>query len=158
MATERQTELARKNFENLCMMLDAEAIKYVKSEERFTVQTGIRSKKTDILVSITLNADFSILSVACPVNVTVPENYAGQFAVAVSRINFAIIEGGYDYDPKSGAVLYRISTCYEESVLSEEALRYLLFTALRISDEFHGVLQTVVERAMTPDQIVNFIN
>ena len=158
MATERQTALARENYAVLCKTLDAEGIKYQKDEAKYTIQTGIKGKNTDILVSVTLNPDFSIISVFCPVNVDVPENYRGQFAIAVSRLNFTMLEGGYDFDPKSGAVMYRISSCYEESVLSEEALRYLLFTALQASDEYHVALQTVVERAMTPDQIVNFID
>lgn len=158
MATERQTALARENFEVLCKTLDAEGIKYEKNDEKFTIQTGIRGKNSDILMAIKLTEDFSVVSIFCPVNIEVPENYRAECAIAVSRINFAMLDGSYDFDPKGGALIYRITTCYEESVLNEETFRYLIFTALQTSDEYHAVLKTVVEKAMTPDQIINFID
>ena len=158
MATERQIALARENMDVLCKALDAEGINYRKDEQKLTVHTAVKGKNTDILVAITLNPDFSVLSLLCPVNVEVPERYKKTFALATSRINFALLDGGYDYNVQSGAVMFRLSTCYEESVLSEEAFRYLLFTAFGTCDEYHAALKTVVERAMTPDQIYNFIN
>lgn len=157
MATERQIALARENLTALCNTLEKDGIKYNKDEQKLTVHTAVKGKNTDILVAISFSPEVGVLSFMCPVNLAVPENYRGQFAIAVSRINFAMLEGGYDFNPQSGAVMYRLSTCYEESVLNEDAFRYLLFTAFKHSDEYHPALKTVVDRQMTADQIINFI-
>lgn len=157
MATERQIALARENLATLCKTLDEDGINYNKDEQQLTVHTAVKGKNTDILVAIHFSPDVGVLAIMCPVNVEVPENYRGQFAIAVSRVNFAILEGGYDFNPQSGAVMYRLSTCYEESVLSEDAFRYLLFTAFKHSDEYHPALKTVAEKQLTVDQIISFI-
>ena len=157
MATEKQITLARENLDILCKTLDEDGINYNRDDEKLTVHTAIKGKNTDILVAISFSPEVGVLSFMCPVEVEVPENYRGQFAIAVSRINFAMLEGGYDFNPQSGAVMYRLSTCYEESVLNGDAFRYLLFTSFKHSDEYHPALKTVAERQLTPDQIINFI-
>ena len=70
-------------------------------------------------------------------NFNVPEEKRLDMALAVSIVNNRLVDGSFDYDVMRGALLFRMTTSFIESTLSETAFEYMLFCSCGTIDEYN---------------------
>lgn len=151
-------QTAQDNFSKLCAVLDENQIKYEKNAEALSVHSLFKGKQLPVEIIIKFNPQIEILTVFSPLPFTVKEESRKSVAVAAARINFALVDGSFDFNYLTGKIIFKLTASFANCVLGKDALEYALFKSLQTVKEFGGKLSEVGEKNMTVDQIYNFLD
>ena len=124
-------------YAKLCESMDLLNWKFTKKEEDLLIESGVRGDDLPIGLFIKLNTDLQLLSLFSHLPIAVPEDKRLDFAVAISLINNKLVDGCFDYDITDGSILFRITNSFLDVVLGFETLRYLIFCACSIIDNYN---------------------
>ena len=156
MADVKQIKLTQKNFKKLCEMLDDSKWKY-DIEDNFTIITGTKGDDLAIGIRFKLDPDFEIATLYSNMPFDVPENKRSIMALAVSRANYGMVDGSFDYNYVTGILLFRITLSYAGTVLSKEAYDYMLSVACHTVDKYNDKFLTVCKKDLTVAQLYDLI-
>ena len=149
---------AQATFKTLCSMLDNQGWHYDKDENGLEINCGVSGDDLPINVRMVVNPQMGIVSLLSNLPFTVPENKRMEVALTVCAINDRLVDGSFDYDYLSGKIVFRITTSFRNSILSEEALKYVLFVSCGTVDDYNDKIYDVTKGHMTVQDVVDFIN
>lgn len=149
---------AKATFNTLCKMLNNIGWRYDKDEEELQISCEAQGDDLPIDVRMQLNTNMEIVTFLSNLPFSVPESKRMDVALAICAINDRLIDGSFDYDYLSGKIVFRITTSYRNSILSEEALKYVLFVSCGTVDDYNDKLYDLTKGNMTVQDVVDFIN
>lgn len=155
---ENKLRQAQTAYKTLCDMLDAREIKYDKDEENLTVLSGAVGEDLPIPIRFRIDVDRMLIVLYSQMVFEVPEDRRCQMAVAVSRANYGIPDGGFDYDLLSGNIIFRMTSCYRDSLIGQELFEYMLVVSFGIVDKYNDLFEKVATTNMTIEEILEMIN
>lgn len=157
MADKNQLKQARSAFESLCRALDSDGWKYEKDADNMKIKCGAQGDDLPIPIRIYVDADKSLISLYSQLPFTVSENRRREMAVAVAQANNGMVDGCFDYDYSDGTIIFRITVSIRESLISEKALKYMVYCACSTVDDYNDKFLMVAKNDMTCDEVAKFI-
>ena len=157
MEDEKNLKRAQAVFKSLCQMLDEREWHYKKYEDKLAIQCGAQGEDLPMEIKIQVDAKRQLISLLSPMPFAVPEKRRQALAVAVSKANYGMVDGSFDYDYLSGRIVFRLTSSYRESLVGKEMLAYMLMCSCYTIDEYNDKFLMVAKNEMTVDEILDFI-
>ena len=157
MADNNQLKQAKNVFRSLCGMLDNLDWTYDANEEDLTITTGTKGEDLPISLHLEVDADKQIIIIFSQLPFEVPEDQRVLMAIAVSLANHGLPNGSFDYNLANGVILFRITSSYINSLISENLLKYLLAATVVTVDKYNDKFFPVSKENMGPDEVIKFI-
>lgn len=148
---------AKAAYSTLCAMLDAHNWKYEKDEENYAIHCGVQGDDLPMDLSVEVDAERLIVILLSPMPFRVEEAQRKQMAIAVSAANYGMVDGSFDYDYRSGKIIFRMTTSYRESLIGKELFEYMLFVSCNTIDEYNDKFLMVSKKPMSTDEILEII-
>ncbi len=149
---------AQKTFTTFCKMMEAREWKFDKDEENLRIKTGVRGDDLAIHVNVAIDSERALVLLYSPFEFSVPQEKMMDMALAVCIINNSLIDGNFDYDTEKGSLCFRMSMSFRESLISVEALDYMMSYTVYVVDEYNDKLLMLAKGMLSPQQLMESMN
>lgn len=146
-------DVAKKWYKSLCGMLDSMNWTYDKDEEKLKISCQATWDDEELDIRMYLDAEREIAITWIFLDLTVPEAMRKTMAHAVNVMNYTIVHGTFDFGQEQGNLLYRCTSSYKDSVVSEEWFKYLLSTSCSTVGTNMGAFRRLVKGYLTVDEL-----
>lgn len=157
MVEEKELKQAQTVFDTLCNMLDDREWHYQKSKDDLTVSFTVSGDDLDMDFRVQVDAGRQLVILLSNMPFSAPESKREAMAVAVSSANNGMVDGNFDYDFLSGKVLFRMTSCYRESLIGKELFDYMIACACSTVDNYNDKFLLVAKKDMDIDEILEFV-
>ncbi len=145
---------AQEMFGVLCRTLEDNDWNYKKNEEALTIECGAQGEDLPIELRIEVDAERKLVILLSTIPARIPEDKRLDAAVAVSVVNNILVDGCFDYNVKTGNLLFRMTNSYMESTLSKEVFDYMLFCSCKTIDDYNDKFFALAKNMMTIQQFI----
>lgn len=143
-----------RNAKILLNMLEKRSLKYTVEEDteaRTHIRIHFKGNDLPMTLHIILRTDKQIASVLSAVPFRIAEEQLHTAAVAVAAANHGLIDGSFDLNLTNGSIVFRLTSCFLSSVLSEQLFSYLMFVSADTIDRYNDRFLAVSKGEMTID-------
>ena len=158
MADKKYLMQAKEAFDTLCEMLDGRGWKYQKFEDEYTIECSAQGDDLPMDIHFEVDAERKLFVLISKLPFSVPEDKRVEMSLAVSAVNYTMVDGSFDYNFMSGNVVFRLTTSYRESMLSTTALNYMLMVSCNTIDEYNDSLLMLIKGKMSLEDIFKMAN
>lgn len=148
---------AKSVYKTLCRALDAKDIMYRKSEDDLRFDFGVKGTDMSMDVKIKVHPDRRLILFLSKVPIEVDEKRRIAVAAAVNRVNYAMLDGSFDYCHKNGEIIFRMSLNYCGCEVKAEMIDYFLGCSFGMIDKLDVEFATVAKSDMTIDRAIEYI-
>lgn len=152
-----QLKQAQTVFGTICKYLDAHDWKYEKDEDELSVRLTTKGEDLIIPIAIRINTQLMIVSIISPIPIEVPEDKRVGMTIAVTAANYTIVDGSFDYSVNNGAIVYRLTTSYRDSIISANLIEYLLLCTCVTADEYNDKFEKVIKDDLNAGEMLELI-
>lgn len=145
---------AKEVYALLCSMLDNRDWKYDKIEEDLTIKSGVEGDDFSIEFIMRVNPRNEIVSFISWMPYKVSEQKRVDLALAICAANYGLADGSFDYDLSDGTILFRLTSSYKESTLSEALLEYMLMVGAGTVDKYNDKFFMLTKDMLTIQQFI----
>lgn len=139
-------------YKQLGNYLDNQDIKYDHNDDEMNIWFAMRGDDLRILIDITIDEKKQVVKVFSPLEFKIPQELCEDVAYVINQLNFMIINGCIDFDFETGSLSYRINATFEDSIIGDGTLHYLIGTAVNTVEAFNDKLYMIANGVMTPQQ------
>lgn len=157
MADTKKLKRAQEAYKTLCKMLDKNGWHYDKNEDRLSIACSASGDDLPIDVRMSIDADRQLAVFLSSMPFTVPADRRDALAVAVSRANYGMVDGSFDYKYSEGKIVFRLTSSFIDSVVGVEMFDYMLGVSCSTVDNYNDKFLMIVKSDMTPDEVVKVI-
>lgn len=157
MADEKDLKQAQTVFNGLCAMLDELGWHYDKHPQELSIKCRARGDDLPMDIHITVDRKRQLVTLLSAMPFAVPEDRRTALAVAISQANNGMVDGSFDFDYMSGVILFRMTSCYRESLIGKELFEYMLMCSCYTIDEYNDKLYDVTRNGMSIEEILEYI-
>ena len=158
MATNEEMMQAKATYATLCEMLDEHEWKYARDDEALAVDTGASGDDLPMKLRIEVDAERQLVSLISKLDFSIPDDKRVEMSLAVSMINYTMVDGCFDYNFLNGNIVFRLTTSYRGSMLSKDAMEYMLFVSCRTIDDSNDKLLMLTKGALSLEDIMKAAN
>lgn len=148
-------QAAQNVYKQLGNYLANQDIKYDHNDEEMNIWFAMRGDDLRILLDITIDEKNQMVKVLSPLEFKIPQELCEDVALVINQLNFMIINGSIDFDFETGSLAYRINATFEDSIIGDGTLHYLIGTAVNTVEEFNDKLYMIANGAMTCKQYLD---
>ena len=157
MSEEKELKQALAVYKSLCEMLDDHEWHYERDDENLSIHCGAQGDDLPIEINIEVDMKRQLVTLMSNMPFAVPESRRTALAVAVSQANNGMVDGSFDYDYLSGRIIFRMTSCYRESLIGKDLLAYMLMCACYTIDEYNDKFLMVAKNEMSIEEILEFV-
>lgn len=157
MAEEKEIRQAKAAYDTLCDMLKERDWHYESDADNFTIMCGARGEDLPMEIRIQVDPERLIVTLLSQMPFSVPEDKRVEMALAVSAINFSLVDGSFDYNFVDGTMLFRMTSSYRESLVGKDMFEYMLYVSCKTIDDYNDKLLMIIKEKMTLEDLVKFI-
>ena len=157
MVDEIKLKQAKAVFKTLCEMLDEKGWNYQKDEDGFLIQCGAQGEDLPMDIRIEVDAERMLVILLSQMPYAIPENRRTELAVAVSAANYGMVDGSFDYNYLNGKIIFRLTSCYRDSLIGKEMLAYMLYCSCATIDNYNDKFLMVAKSDMSYEEILKVI-
>lgn len=157
MADTNQLKQAQTAYKTLCQMFEERSLSYEGDDESLTVYSGAKGNDLPVAIRMRVDAERMLIIVHSQLPFYVPENRRLEMAIAVSRANYGLPDGNFDYDFSSGELLFRMTSCYRDCLIGQELFEYMFVVSFSIIDQYNDLFEKVATTDMTVNEIMQTI-
>lgn len=141
-------------YDTLCSMLDNIGWKYDKVEEKLMIKSGVKGEDLpiDFLVIVKPNNEVVQFISSLPFNM--PEDKRVEGALAICAANYGMVNGSFDYDLSDGQILFRLTTSYRDSQLSEALFEYMIMVSASTIDKYNDRFFMLAKNMITLEKFM----
>ena len=154
MPTERESRLARKVYNAMRNLLEKMGVRYLEHEEELVLTCTVRGEDIPMDLLIFIHEEQQLVRILSPMPFVVPEKKRVDMAVAVSTVNYGLVDGSFDYDISDGSLRFRLTSSFRESILGEALLKYLFMVTTFITDEYNDRFMLLAKGVITLEQFL----
>ncbi len=148
-----QKQVAGKWYKSMCKMLDNKGWTYDREEEKFKISCKAEGENGVLDIRMYLDDERDLAVVWVFIDLHVPEEMRETMAHAVNIVNYILVHGAYDFNQEKGNLLYRCTSSYRDSIVSEEWFRYLLDVSCSSADTYIEKFRRVIKGYLTLDEL-----
>ena len=157
MADEKEIRQAKAAYDTLCEMLKAREWHYESDEDNFTIMCGARGEDLPMEIRVQVDPERLIVTLLSQMPFSVPEDKRVEMALAVSAVNYALVDGSFDYNFVDGTLLFRMTSSYRESLVGKDMFEYMLYVSCKTIDDYNDKFLMIIKEKMTLEDLVKFI-
>ena len=158
MADEKQMKQARVVFDALCEMLDDQNWRYKRNDEELKITSGASGDDLPISFLMAVDPNNATVSIYSHLPFNFPEDKRVEASIIVSMVNYIIANGSFDYDLRTGSILFRVVTSFKGSLLSKLTMQYLLAITCSTVDAYNDKFKAFADGEMDIDAFIDFLN
>ena len=79
-----------------------------------------------------------------------------MMALAVSAANFNMVDGNFDYNVKTGTIIFRLTSSIRESIIGHDMFEYMLFVSCGTVDNYNDKFEKVIKHTMSLEDFIKF--
>ncbi|MBO5214597.1 MAG: hypothetical protein J6B79_00210 [Clostridia bacterium] len=152
---------AKKAYETFCAYFDGRNLKYDKeSSEDGAYRINISGKGDDLTMKflIVINPKYDLISILSQMPFNIDEDKLAYGAIATSIITDNLREGSFDFNVKTGAIYYRITSSYSQMEVTKELCAHLFEISTYTVDRYNDKLFMFAKGAMSTEEIYDFVH
>ena len=157
MADEKEIRQAKTAYDTLCEMLKEREWHYESDEDNFTIMCGARGEDLPMEIRVQVDPERLIVTLLSQMPFSVPEDKRVEMALAVSAVNYALVDGSFDYNFVDGTLLFRMTSSYRESLVGKDMFEYMLYVSCKTIDDYNDKFLMIIKEKMTLEDLVKFI-
>ena len=158
MAEQRDLKQAQVAFATLCEMLNENGWKYDANPEKLAVSCGVRGDDLPIELVIDVNADRQLVTLMSKLPYAIPEDKRVDVAVAISAINYAMVDGSFDYNFLTGSIIFRMTTSFKGSLISKKVYEYMVLLSCKMVDDYNDKILMFSKDKLSLEDLLKVIN
>ncbi len=147
-------EKAKQVYQKLIAMLDARDWHYERDDEKMAVKAGIKGDDLPIHFTMSVRPDMEIVQIMSWMPFEVPEDKRVDIAIAVCVANYTLAQGCFDFSIENGNLLFRMTTNYMKSELSDDLLEHIIFLSAATVDRFNDKFFMVTKGMLSIDDFI----
>lgn len=145
---------AKETFATLCSMLDNRGWHYEKNEEKLLIKSGVKGDDLPIDFIMTVDPQSEIVTFLSLLPFKADEAKRIDMALAVCVANYGLKDGSFDYKVEDGSIIFRLTSSYRGSTLSEDLFEYMLMLSATTVDEYNDKFFMISKGAMSIQQFI----
>lgn len=159
MEKDTNAKFAKKNFKELCKLLDKKKWKYEKEEENYKVRITFAENEYTVCVILRFNSNLGIFSAITWFDLPeIPESKRTLMAAAITFANGKLTDGNFDYSCLKNKVFFRMATSFIESTLSESLYDYMISVTYHTTKEYlRKFIDLYKSEFKTLNQLKNYV-
>ena len=157
MADANQLKQAQAVYETMRGMFDARELAYEADDEKLTVYSGAKGDDLPVAIRMRIDPERMLIVVHSLLPFETPHARRLAMSVAVSRVNYGLPDGSFDFDIDSGDIVFRLTCCYRDSLVGDELFEYMFVVSFGIIDQYNDVLQKVATTDISVEEIIKTI-
>lgn len=141
-------------YETLCSMLDNINWKYDKIEEKLMIKSGVKGEDLPIDFIVVVKPRNQVVQFISSMPFNMPEDKRVEGAIAVCTANYGIVDGCFDYDLSDGQILFRLTSSYRDSLLSEALFEYMVMVSASTIDKYNDRFFMLAKGMISLEQFI----
>lgn len=137
MADEKKMELAKQVYQTMCDAIDRRNWRYGKDEEKLLVHFGVNGDDIPMQFILIVDADRQLIRVMSQLPFKMSEDKRMEGAIATCVASYGMADGSFDYDLSNGAIVFRMTASFRDSVIGEGLFQYLISCSCAMVDKFN---------------------
>lgn len=158
MADEVKMKAAQETYKTLLKAIELNGWKCRQNDERLAITFGVNGDDLHMDFIIRIDADRQLVCLLSKLPFNFQRSKLMDGAIVTSIANYALADGSFDYDILKGDVYFRMTTSYRASVISHEALMYLVNCAAYTVDKFNDQFLMVNDGTMSTEDFISKFN
>ncbi len=150
--TESERNEAKAAFGTLCKTLDAMGWHYKTDETEMEVNLSVTGDDLSMPLRIYIDPKRQRIVLYSPMDFKMPEERRTDGAVVVCMANYELADGCFDYNIDNGAILFRTTNSYRESIIGEGLVNRMINMATHVVDEYNDRFLMISKGMMTVEQ------
>ena len=130
-------EQAKDVFQRICAVLDKNEWTYKSDPEKLEIEIGVQGEDLPIDLTFRVEPERMLVMIISAFPYTIQEDKRLEVAMAVVKVNFALVHGCFDYDLTTGRMFFRMTNSFLDSRLSDEVFEYMLYCACGTVDDYN---------------------
>ena len=149
MANEQDLKLIKTIYNQICAVIDARGWKYDKHEEDNAVHFTVVGEDIpmEFIAHVDVERQLVRLISQLPFKFAADKRMEG--AIVTSCANNAIVDGCFQYDITDGEIVFKLTSSYRDSLISNETIEYMVSCSLAVVDEFNDKFLMVSKGVMS---------
>ena len=141
-------------YDTLCSMLDNINWKYEKIEEKLMIKSGVKGDDLPIDFLVVVKPNNEVVQFLSSMPFNMPEDKRVEGALAICAANYGMVNGSFDYDLSDGQIVFRLTSSYRESLLSEALFEYMVMVSASTIDKYNDRFFMLAKGMITLEQFI----
>ena len=141
-------------YDTLCSMLDNIGWKYDKVEEKLMVKSGVKGDDLPIDFLVVVKPRNQVVQFISSMPFNMPEDKRVEGALAICTANYGLVDGSFDYDLSDGQIVFRLTSSYRDSLLSEALFEYMIMVSASTIDKYNDRFFMLAKGMITLEQFI----
>ena len=151
---EQDMKKAVEVYGTLCSMLDNINWKYDKIEEKLMIKSGVKGDDLPIDFIVVVKPRNQVVQFISSMPFNMPEDKRVEGALAVCTANYGLVDGSFDYDLSDGQIIFRLTSSYRDSLLSEALFEYMVMVSASTIDKYNDLFFMLAKGMITLEQFM----
>ncbi len=145
---------AKKIYDALVNMLNERDWNFRQDDEKLMIQAVISTDDlpVDFIMRVVEGRDVVQFRSVLPIKM--PEDKRVEGAIAVSVANYGMINGSFDYDINDGEIVFRLTTSFTGTMLSDDLLEKMILIGSGTIDRYNDKFFMLAKGMMTLQQFI----
>ena len=145
---------AKEVFDTLVKALNDLDWTFKKNEDDLVIISAVKGDDIPIEFIVKVNPKNEVVQFLSKLPFNMPEDKRVDGAIAVCVANYGLVDGSFDYDLRDGEILFRLTSSYRESTLSEDLFEYMIMVAASTVDQYNDKFFMIAKGMMTVQQFL----
>lgn len=158
MDDERKMQQARKAYDTCIKMFDNRNWHYRNDDEKMHIECKVSGDDLPMEIDFYIKPKAMLIQVLSQLPFKAKEEKRVDMAVATQMANWQLMNGSFDFNMESGITVFRMTSSYRDSLISEELVSYMLDVSALTIDDYNEKLFAVATGIMDLDAFEREIN
>lgn len=137
MAEQQRSKNTDAVFKTLCETLDDRHWKYDKHPEDSVVHFTVGGDDIPMEFVVYIDSEKELVRMMSQLPFAFSEEKRIEGAIATCQATYKLADGSFDYDFKTGRVLFRLTSSFRGSLISKELIAYMIDCSCYTVDEYN---------------------
>ncbi len=154
MADEKKMELAKQVYKTLCEAIENRNWKYEKDEEKLLVHFGVNGEDLPMQLILLVDAERQLIRVLSPMPFKMSEEKRMEGSIAACAASYGMVDGNFDFDLKSGDIIFRMTASFLDSEIGEGLFQYMISCSCAMVEKYNDKFLALDKGMISIDDFV----
>lgn len=154
MADAKDLKRAKEVYEQLCKALDNVKWHYGRDDENLILHFSVNGEDIPMEFIMVIDAERKLVRMLSLLPFVAEPEHVEDVALATSWANYRMADGSFDFNVKEGKIIYRMTSSFRESLISDDVLIYMVQYACYAVDKYNDQLFMLAKGNITIDQFI----
>lgn len=154
MGSEQDLKLAKTIFNQICSVMDAKGWKYDAHEKENVVHFIVVGEDIPMEFIAHVDVERQLVRLMSQLPFKFADDKRIEGAIVTSSANYAIVDGCFQYDITDGEIIFKLTTSYRDSLISNETIEYMVACSVAVVEEFNDKFLMVSKGVMSVEDFL----